>query len=276
VADYAIGDVQGCFDSLQALLDKIQFNEHQDRLWFVGDLVNRGPKSLDVLRFVKNLPSKTKICLGNHDLHLLSLIYTKRRLQPYDPSLDPILAAEDCEELGAWLSQQALLHRDADLNVVMVHAGIAPQWNLTDAQRYAHELEQVLTGPERDLFLEAMYGNQPNLWSSELTGMLRLRLICNYLTRMRFCFADGSLDLQHDGPLHSVPSDLYPWFAISQHDMPAHLVFGHWAALEGQCIQPRLHAIDTGCVWGGTLTALRLQDMQRISVPSQETAKQIF
>lgn len=271
MADYAIGDVQGCFDSLQCLLDKVQYNDRQDRLWFVGDLVNRGPQSLAVLRFVKNLAIPAQISLGNHDLHLLSLFYTDRDSQPFDPSLQQVLQAEDCPELCAWLSQQALLCFDPTLNVVMVHAGIAPQWTLSEAQAYAQEIETALRGSERNLFLQEMYGNMPNLWSEQTTGLPRLRLICNYFTRMRFCLADGSLDLKHDGPLHSAPAECYPWYATpDRQTIAADLVFGHWAALNGQCTQPGLYALDTGCVWGGKLTALRLQDKQRFSVASRE------
>lgn len=271
MADYAIGDIQGCFASLQYLLEKVHFDEQKDRLWFAGDLVNRGPDSLAALRFVKSLPLQTNICLGNHDLHLLSLVYSERRLHPYDPSLQPILEAEDCEELCAWLSQQPLLCYDPDLNVVMVHAGIAPQWTLSQAQAYAHELEITLQGPERALFLQSMYANEPKQWLTELSGMPRLRLICNYFTRMRYCLADGSLDFTYDGPIHSAPPELYPWYDVPDREFIApDIIFGHWSALEGRCPQPKVHALDTGCVWGGTLTALRLQDKQRISVPSQE------
>lgn len=271
MADYAIGDVQGCFDSLQYLLDKIQYNEHQDRLWFVGDLVNRGPKSLAVLRFVKSLPIQARVCLGNHDLHLLSLVYTDRRMHDYDPSLQPILDADDCEELCTWLNHQPLLHVDSSLNIVMVHAGIAPQWTLAQAQTYARELEHTLQGPERNHFLQNMYGNFPNKWSDKVFGIERLRLICNYFTRMRLCFADGSLDLDYDGSLNKAPKHLYPWYeAPNRQPISADILFGHWAALEGQCFHPGIFALDTGCVWGGTLTALRIQDKQRFSVPAQE------
>lgn len=271
MADYAIGDVQGCFASLQYLLEQIHFNECQDRLWLVGDLVNRGPSSLEVLRFVKNLPIQPQICLGNHDLHLLSLVYSDRHSQANDASLQPVLDAEDCEELCAWLSQQPLLCFDPDLNVVMVHAGIAPQWTLAEAQTYAHELEIALRGPDLDLFLHTMYSNEPNKWFPDLSGMPRLRLICNYFTRMRYCFADGSLALNDKGSPQSAPPELYPWYEVPDREpILADLVFGHWSALEGQCSQSKVHAIDTGCVWGGTLTALRLQDMERISVTSRE------
>ena len=271
MADYAIGDVQGCFDSLQRLLDTLNYDEHRDRLWFVGDLVNRGPRSLAVLRFVKNLPIPARITLGNHDLHLLSLVYTKCRSQKYDSSLQPILDAEDCEELCAWLVQQPILHFDLDLNVVMVHAGIAPQWTLPQAQSYAHELEQVLRGPERQHFFAHMYGDLPNLWTDDCSGVQRLRLICNYFTRMRLCLADGSLDLDFDGSLDKAPKDRFPWFDTpNRQPIPADLIFGHWAALTGHCSHTNTYALDTGCVWGGALTALRLQDKKRISVPAQE------
>lgn len=274
MADYAIGDVQGCFDSLQALLDKIQFNERQDRLWFVGDLVNRGPRSLEVLRFVKQLPIQPRVCLGNHDLHLLSLVYADRRLQPYDPSLEQVLQADDCEELCAWLSQQSLLCLDNTLNIAMVHAGIAPQWTLSETQTYAQELETALRGPERVNFLQHMYGNAPNLWSDDLKGIPRLRLICNYLTRMRFCFADGSLEFEHDGLLSTAAPGLYPWYNTPQRTpISIDLIFGHWAALQVPNPKPNIYALDTGCVWGGTLTALRLQDKQRIAISAREGKK---
>ena len=267
MADYAIGDVQGCFDALQRLLDKIQFNERSDRLWFVGDLVNRGPQSLDVLRFIKQLPLKPNITLGNHDLHLLSLVWTDRRLKPFDATLNHVLLAPDCEELCDWLRHQPLLCFDASLNVVMCHAGIAPMWTLAMAQGYAQEIETILTSPDCAEFLSHMYGNTPNLWSSDLSGMTRLRVICNYFTRMRYCFADGGLDFEHHEPPILGPADLYPWFALPNRvEMEVDIVFGHWAALQGQCPHPKVYALDTGCVWGKTLTALRLQDKHRVAV----------
>lgn len=267
MTDYAIGDVQGCFDALQRLLDKIQFNEHSDQLWFVGDLVNRGPQSLEVLRFLQQLPITPHITLGNHDLYLLSLVLTKRHNQPFDKTLEPVIQAPDCEDLCAWLCQQKLLHWDPILNVVMCHAGIAPLWNLDQAKGYAQELETILSGPNCSDFLIHMYGNTPNRWSETLTDMTRLRVLCNYFTRMRFCFADGGLEFEHQGPMTHTKEGLYPWFeAPNRVPIDADLIFGHWAALQGHCSSPRVHAIDTGCVWGGTLTALRLQDKYRISV----------
>lgn len=271
MADYAIGDVQGCFASLQCLLETLQFNEDQDKLWFVGDLVNRGPQSLEVLRFVKNLPIPPNISLGNHDLHLLSLVYTNPPASTVHPSLQAILAAEDREELSAWLSEQPLMCFDPKLNVVMVHAGIAPQWTLAQAQGYAHELEAALRGPQRKLFLQSMYADEPNQWFSDLSGMPRLRLICNYFTRMRYCYADGSLAFHSNGPPQTAAPELYPWYElVDREPITPDIVFGHWSALNGHCPQPRIHALDSGCVWGGTLTAICLQTMVRTSVPAQE------
>lgn len=267
VSDYAIGDVQGCFDALQRLLDRLDFNEHTDRLWFVGDLVNRGPQSLEVLRFIKNLPLQPRITLGNHDLHLLSLMFTQRAPDPSEDTLQAILTAPDCDELGHWLRKQSILYHDLALNVVMCHAGIAPIWDLTQASGLALELESALAGENFRDFLTHMYGNKPNHWSPELTDMSRLRVICNYFTRMRFCRADGALALQYKGDIANAAADLYPWYEVPNRiPIEADIVFGHWAALAGVCPNPHIHAIDTGCVWGRTMTALCLQDKQRITV----------
>ncbi|MDP3562453.1 MAG: symmetrical bis(5'-nucleosyl)-tetraphosphatase [Legionellaceae bacterium] len=264
--DYAIGDVQGCFDTLQHLLDKIHFNEFKDRLWFVGDLVNRGPQSLEVLHFIKNLPIEPRIALGNHDLHLLNLIFTDKAPDQGD-TLTAILTAPDCEALGHWLRKQAILCWDSKLQVVMSHAGIAPMWDLAQAKKLASELEHALRSDGFRDFLTQMYGNTPIQWSESLTGISRLRAICNYFTRMRFCHADGSLALEYKEDILNAPMGIYPWYAISNRvEIDEDIVFGHWAALEGQCPHPRIHAIDTGCVWGKTMTALRLQDMQRVTV----------
>lgn len=269
--DYAIGDVQGCYDALQRLLERIHFNEHVDRLWFVGDLVNRGPDSLAVLRFIKQLPLKPYITLGNHDLYFLSLVFTERGQHAYDPSLTQLMQASDCLELANWLRQQKLLHWDPHLNVAMCHAGIAPMWDLAMAQTYALELETAIAGTACQQFLTHMYGNTPHRWSETLTGITRLRVLCNYLTRMRFCWADGGLEFEHQGAIESAGEGLYPWFNVPHRVViDVDLVFGHWAALQGQCASPRLYALDTGCVWGGHLTALRLQDKRRITVPAHK------
>ncbi len=263
MGDYVIGDVQGCYEPLQRLLEKIDFNEHTDRLWFVGDLVNRGPQSLSVLRFIKNLPIVPRITLGNHDLHLLAHLFGSQTRNNHDDTLYEILAAPDREELGHWLRQQSILYHDLELNVVMCHAGIAPTWDLHQAKKLAVELENALTGMHYGEYLTHMYGNEPDQWSDELTGINRLRVICNYFTRMRFCNEYGQLMLAYKGTIQAAPTDLYPWFSVPNRcEIDADLVFGHWAALQGECPHPRIYAMDTGCFWGGQLTALRLQDKQ--------------
>lgn len=274
MSDYAIGDVQGCYEPLQRLLQAIDFNDRSDRLWFVGDLVNRGPESLSVLRFIKNLPLAPRIALGNHDLHLLARIFVESPRRNSDDSLHEIIEASDSDELGHWLRQQAMMHYDEQLNIVLCHAGIAPVWDLAQAVAYAKELEQVLAGDDYRNYLTEMYGNEPNYWSDDLSGMARLRVITNYFTRMRFCDEQGRLALGYKGTIAKAPSDLVPWFALpGRKPIEADIVFGHWAALEGQCSEPGIYAIDTGCLWGGSLTALRLQDRQLFSVPGMHTPR---
>lgn len=268
MADYAIGDVQGCYDPLMALLEKIHFNDKVDRLWFVGDLVNRGPQSLAVLRFIKNLPKKARITLGNHDLHLLSQLFCKQTWNSTEDTLDEILKAEDAEDIGHWLRTQSIICYDETLNVVMSHAGIAPVWDLQQAIAYAKELEKALHGEVFYDFLNHMYGNQPDFWSSHFQGHERLRVICNFFTRMRYVFSDGRVDLEYKGGPQAAPKNLYPWFlAPSRKPIEVDIVFGHWASLQGRSPSANIHAIDTGCLWGGRLTALKLQDKQRFSVP---------
>lgn len=269
MADYAIGDVQGCYDALVRLLEHIHFDERQDRLWFCGDLVNRGPKSLETLRFIKALPVTPVITLGNHDLHLLARMFTtNKRFREPDETLQPILTAPDGEELAHWLRRQSILYHHPSLNVVMTHAGIAPMWDLSKAKSLARELEDVLKGDLFRDFLLNMYGNEPNHWSDALTGMTRLRVICNYFTRMRLCDVKGGLDMHYKGSLANAPKTLYPWYTVpNRREIPCDVLFGHWAALEGNCPHPRIHALDTGCLWGGALTAMRLQDHARFSVP---------
>lgn len=266
VADYAIGDIQGCFDALIKLLDHINFNEKIDRLWFAGDLVNRGKQSLDVLRFIKNLP-KTRIVLGNHDLHLLYRLFIPGAVKHKEDTLNPVLEAEDALDLGHWLRKQPIICYADELNVLMAHAGLPPCWDLPGALAVGAELEAVLAGDNFEDFLKHMYGNKPDRWSDSLTGMERLRSITNYFTRMRFCDAEGHLDFKHAGRIEDAPAGLYPWFAMPRKKpLDVDIVFGHWAALMGFCPFPGVYAIDTGCVWGGKLTALRLQDKQRFSV----------
>lgn len=265
--DYAIGDVQGCYGPLQRLLERIDFNDKVDRLWFVGDLVNRGPDSLAVLRFLSTLPIKPVITLGNHDLHLLASLFGGRPWKGHDDTIHDVLQAPDGESLGHWLRNQSILYYSAELNVVMCHAGIAPLWDLDTAMRLAQELEAVLAGDEYKTFLRRMYENKPDNGLDEAVGQARLIHITNYFTRMRFCDAQGRLDLSYKGGINKAPKHLYPWYEVpGRQPIEADIVFGHWAALKGLCPNPKIHAIDTGCLWGGQLTALRLQDKQRFTV----------
>lgn len=267
MATYAIGDLQGCYQELCQLLDLVQFSDN-DRLWLTGDLVNRGPESLATLRLVKSLGEKVVTVLGNHDLHLLAVAHG-RRATPKD-TLDEILAAPDRDELLHWLAQRPLLHRDKALGYAMVHAGIPPNWKLKQAATYAREVEAVIQSDQATEFYSQMYGNTPVRWQQGLTGFDRLRLITNYLTRMRFCTADGTLELATKTADDQAPSGYQAWFAHPQRKSPRkRLIFGHWASLEGRCSAPNCYALDSGCVWGGNLTAMRLEDQARFSIPSR-------
>lgn len=268
MANYAVGDIQGCYQPLLRLLDRIAFNERDDCLWLVGDLVNRGPESLAVLRFIKSLPIPAKITLGNHDLHLLGSLFAGCPWKGEDDTIQEILDADDGEELGHWLRAQSIIHYCPSLNTVMCHAGIAPVWDLPEALAFARELETVLAGNHYISFLAQMYGNNPNHWSEDLKGVDRLRLITNYCTRMRYCDVQGGLHFAYKGSVNKAPQGLYPWYEVPKRKaIAAELVFGHWAALKGECPIAGIHALDTGCLWGGRLTALRLEDKQRFSVP---------
>lgn len=267
---FAIGDVQGCFNALQTLLKHIRFNENRDTLWFTGDLVNRGPHSLKTLRFIKNLGEHHRIVLGNHDLHLLALAHNAHTGWP-DDTVNDILTAPDRDELIAWLIKQPLLIHDDLSSFTMVHAGLAPSWNLTTAKRLAQEVETVLQSESATEFFYHMYGNHPDHWSDTLQGFDRLRCITNYFTRLRFCHADGRMDLEKKGKMDSATKDLIPWFQVPNRSN-AHLkiIFGHWAALGGITLCSNAYALDTGCVWGYQLTALRLEDEKRYSVACQK------
>lgn len=266
MATYAIGDVQGCFVELEHLLRTIQFDPAHDVLWFTGDLVNRGPKSLDVLRFIKALGPQQKIVLGNHDLHLLAVAYDVQATRRGD-TIEAILKAPDRQEIIDWLRHQPLMHVDDDNGYVMVHAGLASMWSVAKARALAREVEKMLQSDACVTFLQHMYGNQPDLWNDELTGFDRLRCITNYLTRLRFCYADGRIDLAYKGDIANKPTDLSPWFAAPDRvNANNKIIFGHWAALGGITDLPNLYPLDTGCVWGNCLTAFRLEDAQRFSV----------
>lgn len=259
MAVYAIGDVQGCYSALRRLLDALAFDPNKDRLWFTGDLVNRGPESLQVLRFVVKLGENAITVLGNHDLHLLAVAAGVGQQRRGD-TLDDILTATDRDDLLDWLAQQPLLHRDAQLGWTLVHAGFLPQWDLQLAQNCAREVEAVLQGPDKLEFFQRMYGNQPARWDSSLVGWDRLRLIINAFTRLRFCTPDGSINYSEKGA-PAQQSDLIPWFAHPlRRSQQERIVFGHWSTL-GICHQNNVVGLDSGCVWGGELTAVRLDGL---------------
>jgi bis(5'-nucleosyl)-tetraphosphatase (symmetrical) len=261
MATYAIGDIQGCYDELRRLLDIVGFEASHDTLWIAGDVVNRGPHTLAVLRFLKSLGNRAITVLGNHDLHLLVVAAGVRKPHRAD-TLDELLAAPDCDELLDWLRGQPLMHADAGLGYAMVHAGLLPQWSIAQALSLAGEVESVLQGPGYGDFLQHMYGNDPKHWDDNLAGYDRLRTIVNAMTRLRLCTPDGEMEFSHKTGLPGIPSGYIPWFDVpgrASRDTP--LIFGHWAAL-GLLLRPNLLAIDSGCVWGRQLTAVRLEDRQ--------------
>ncbi len=268
---YAVGDLQGCLDQLKCVLEQVRFNPARDQLWLVGDLVNRGPKSLETLRFLYSIRESVICVLGNHDLHLLAVANNIERLRKAD-TLREILEAPDCTELLDWLRRQKLLHYDEKRDVALVHAGIPPQWTLKKALKRAAEVEDALQDDARlPLFLDGMYGNEPAKWDKDLHGVTRLRVITNYLTRMRFCRADGTLDLKSKEGLDTAPPGFAPWFSYPERKTRGQkIVFGHWAALEGKCNEPGLFALDTGCVWGGAMTLLNIDSGARISCSCEE------
>jgi len=270
VAIYAIGDIQGCYDEFKLLLEKIRFDSAHDQLWLTGDLVNRGPRSLDVLRFVKSLGNAAITVLGNHDLHLLAVSLGTDSKRKQGDTFDDILASKDRDELLHWLRQQPLLHHDSTLKQTLIHAGLPPQWTLAQAVSCAHEVEAALRDEHhaKKLF-EHMYGNEPDLWDDTLEGWPRLRFITNCLTRLRACSANGKLKLKFKDSPSVLKDDLYPWFKVpGRRTRDDHVIFGHWSAL-GFYDGDNVLALDTGCVWGGSLCAVRLDKAApRIEVQS--------
>ena len=263
MATYAIGDVQGCDDALQRLVEQIQFDPASDRLWFVGDLVNRGPDSLKVLRYIKSLGASAVVVLGNHDLFLLAVAEGIATARPED-TLQAILAAPDRDELLGWVRQQRLLYREHPF--VLVHAGLLPQWSVREAEELAREVETALRGPAYKDVLRALYPSKHLQWSSILTGPTRLATIIKVLTRLRACSADGLIESSYSGPPDHIPAGFLPWFRIPdrKHDDTT-IVCGHWASLGLYC-EENLLAIDSGCVWGRQLTAMRLEDRKVFQV----------
>lgn len=266
MSTYAIGDLQGCLAPFDALLARIGFNPDRDRLLLAGDLVNRGPDSLGTLRRVHELRDNIQVVLGNHDLHLLAVAHGHARLKNKD-TLRSILDAPDRDTLLGWLQRQPLLVEAPAFNAVMAHAGLPPLWTLDQARERAREITEVLADPvSADTFFQQMYGNEPAGWRDDLTGPARWRVITNYFTRMRFVDQRGDLDLITKGEADLPPAGFMPWFQHPhRRERDVRVLFGHWAALEGHTGVTGVEALDTGCVWGGTLTALRLEDGTRFS-----------
>jgi bis(5'-nucleosyl)-tetraphosphatase (symmetrical) len=259
VTRYAIGDLQGCLEPLQQLLEQLAFEPQRDHLLFVGDLVNRGPDSLAVLRFVRSLGAAARTVLGNHDLHLLALHHDPDRRQREGDTLDDVLGAPDRGALMDWLLLQPLVIDDATHGDLIVHAGVVPQWNRVQLLTHARAAEGALRADPRD-FLSGMYGNKPDRWEDAKSPMEQHRFTINVLTRMRYCHADGRIDLKIKGAPGSARGAWRPWFEHGNHLLTdRRIVFGHWSTL-GLLREPRHLALDTGCVWGGSLTAVNLDD----------------
>ncbi len=258
MALYAIGDIQGCLDPLQALLEKLAFDPARDTVWFTGDLVNRGPKSLETLRFVKSLGASAVTVLGNHDLHLLAAACGVVEPRGKD-TIAPIIDAADSAELLDWLRRQPLAHHDEARKLLMVHAGIHPLWDESRTMAAAREVELELRGDRPEVFLNEMYGNKPRRWRESLGGAERLRCITNILTRMRYLDSEHRLDLKFKGPPGQQPEGLVPWFeSAGRCALESRIIFGHWSSL-GLIAEGPVVCLDSGCLWGRSLTALRFE-----------------
>ena len=267
MAIYAIGDIQGCYHSFRNLLAEIGFDYKHDSLWLVGDLVNRGSGSLDVLRWVFQNQSRLVTVLGNHDLHTL-VVSEGFVKQHRSDTIQPLLDAPDASELLTWLRHQPLVHFDH--GYLMVHAGLLPQWSIPTALMLGKEVEAALQDRHYRDFMRAMYGNQPNLWNDNLTGNDRLRVITNAMTRLRVCKPSGEMEFEYKGEVDNIPGGLMPWFEIeARESRETKVVFGHWSAL-GLLKRDNLIALDTGCLWGGKLTAMRLDDQKIYQVTCSE------
>lgn len=256
MSEYAIGDIHGCYDSLRALMDRIRFRPDCDRLWFVGDIINRGPRSLESLRLVRSLADNAFVTLGNHDMHFLAIVLGGHSPRRKD-TLDEVLQAPDRNGLVDWLRQQHFAVYDRERDLLMVHAGVPHLWSVPETLARGGELESVIQGNSAAEFFRAMYGNEPECWSDSLEGIERWRVITNYFTRMRFVASDGTIDLASKEGADQGPEGFLPWFQYPRPDS-AELVFGHWAALEGRTDTPGVYGLDTGCVYGGPLTAMNL------------------
>jgi bis(5'-nucleosyl)-tetraphosphatase (symmetrical) len=275
MSTYAIGDVQGCYQELEDLLDKINFDNNRDRLWFTGDLVNRGPESLATLRFAKQINATAT--LGNHECHLLAIANGVSVCGKKD-TLDEILSADDVNSLINWIRYLPLIYFDDESSFVLIHAGLPPQWDIKQAIALAGEVESVLQSDKAHELLLHMYGDQPDKWNEDLSGFDRLRFIINVFTRMRFCKKNGQLNFKDKGPPGTQTRNSYPWFELENRKTRNNkIIFGHWASLTAGNTHKfhtvNVYPLDTGCVWGRELTAMRLEDGNLYVVPSRQKPK---
>lgn len=269
MSHYAIGDIQGCHAEFCQLLDVIGFSPQRDRLWLVGDLINRGPASLAVLREVRALGDAAVTVLGNHDFHLLVVAAGHTTLHD-DDTLAPILEAPDRDELVGWLARRPLVV--AEDGLLLVHAGLLPSWSAATALALAREVEATLAGPDADAFLAGLYGDEPRTWRDDLAGFDRLRAIVNACARLRFCTAEGTMEFREKRGPDRAPPGFRPWFEHAHRaSARSTIVCGHWSTLELK-LAPNLLMLDSGCLWGGTLTAVRLADRRVFQVPSRAPA----
>ena len=277
MSTYVIGDLQGCYDEFSRLLEHIDFDQTKDRLWLVGDLVNRGPQSAAVMELVMSLDQAVTTVLGNHDLHLLALALRPTLKAKRKDTLADILESPARDDICHWLRRQKIFHFDQDFGVAMVHAGVAPEWSLDDCLRLSCEVEACLQDDQGvEPFLEHMYGDRPDRWDPGLSGYDRLRFITNCFTRVRYYTTGGAIDLHEKGALDEAPGGLLPWFKCStRQTQHIPIVFGHWSTLrlnENEMSECQVYPLDTGAVWGGELTALRLEDRRFASIPSDQQA----
>ncbi|GHE92055.1 symmetrical bis(5'-nucleosyl)-tetraphosphatase [Thalassotalea profundi] len=261
MATYFVGDIQGCYQELIALLSQVNFNKKHDQLWVAGDMVARGPDSLATIEYLMSLGECVKAVLGNHDLHLLAIIAGHKKVKKQD-KLTELLASPNIDKIADWLIKTPLLRKLPNENVYMSHAGISPQWSIVTAEKQARLAQKKLRSSERNLWLKKMYGEQPNSWVDAITDEQKFRYTINAFTRMRYCFSDGSLEFNYKVPPNKAPKNIIPWFHLSKSLEQCYWIFGHWAALQGDFTHKNAFALDTGCVWGQHLTLLHWETRQ--------------
>ncbi|MGJ8690937.1 MAG: symmetrical bis(5'-nucleosyl)-tetraphosphatase [Thalassotalea sp.] len=267
MALYLVGDIQGCYSELKALLKKVNFNPQTDQLWALGDIVARGPDSLKTVLFLKSLGKAFNMVLGNHDLHLLAIYHGIKKAKKSD-KLESLLAAKELPEIIEWLVQMPLLLQTPDKQGYLSHAGISPQWTIKEAIANAKFAEKKLRSAKLSKWLTIMYGEQPNDWLEIKSKEEKFRYVINAFTRMRFCYLDGSLEFKCKQDVNDAPEHLKPWFELTQALTKKKWVFGHWASLLGKCNHNNVYATDTGCVWGNNLTLLRWEDKKYFIEPA--------